>query len=408
MTTFGFSKSQTMFERAGRVIPGGIYGHYGLALITPETPLYFSKASGSRFTDIDGNSFIDYMCGYGPSILGYNNPVVDEAARNQINRGDTVTLTSPVMVELAEKLVELVTIADWAFFAKNGGDVTNLATLVAKAETGRKKIIKINGGYHGVAPWMQDPGNAGTINEDFDHIISIDWNSISQLEQAISDHKGEIAGFISSPYHHPVFQDNEMPAEGYWKNVETLCRQEGIVLIVDDVRAGFRIDLRGSNEFFGFKPDLVCLGKALGNGYPISALVGTDALRDAMQSVFCTGTMFFGSAPMAAALATLTELKNNDTAVQLNLFGRRLTDGLIKVAKDHGFNLKVSGPYSMPFFRITNDQDSTLHYDWIARCVKRGAYLLPYHNHFICAAHTDTDIKETLEIANAAFLSMKP
>ena len=407
METLSFTKSQAMFERAGQVIPGGIYGHYGLAMITPDTPLYFSQASGSRFVDMDGNRFIDYMCGYGPSILGYNNLVVDEAARQQINLGDTVTLTSPVMVELAEKLVEMVTIADWAFFAKNGGDVTNLATMVARAATGRKKIIKINGGYHGVAPWMQDQGNAGTIEEDFNHLISIDWNNVSQLEQAISDFKGEIAGFISSPYHHPVFQDNEMPAEGYWESVEKLCRSEGIVLIVDDVRAGFRIDLRGSNEAFGFKPDLICMGKALGNGYPISALVGSDALRDAIKAVFCTGTMFFGSAPMAAALANLNEMEKNDLAVKLNQTGRELADGLMKVAADNGFDLKVSGPSSMPFFRITNDDGMTPHYDWIARCVKRGLYLLPYHNHFICAAHNENDIKESLEIANAAFISMK-
>ena len=407
MDTYDFPSSQALFERAGRVIPGGLYGHYGLALITPKTPLYFSKAKGSHFVDVDGNRFIDYMCAYGPSILGYNHPVVDAAASEQVNHGNTVTLCSPVMVELAEKLVELITIADWAFFAKNGGDVTNLATLVARAATGRKKILKINGGYHGVAPWMQEPESGGTVDEDFANIVSIDWNSISQLEQAISDHKGEIAGFISSPYHHPVFQDNVLPEEGYWAAVENLCRREGIVLIVDDVRAGFRIDLRGSNEFFGFKPDLICLGKAIANGYPISALVGTDALREAVQGVFCTGTMYFGSEPMAAALATITELIKNDAAALIKQIGRKLSDGLITVAADNGFDLKVSGPYSMPYLRITNDDDMTLHFDWIARCVERGAYFLPYHNHFISTAHTDADIEETLGIANDAFQSMK-
>lgn len=407
MDTYDFPSSQALFERAGRVIPGGLYGHYGLALITPKTPLYFSKAKGPHFVDVDGNRFIDYMCAYGPSILGYNHPVVDAAAREQVNHGNTVTLCSSVMIELAEKLVELITIADWAFFAKNGGDVTNLATLVARAATGRKKILKINGGYHGVVPWMQEPESGGTVDEDFANIVSIDWNSISQLEQAISDHKGEIAGFISSPYHHPVFQDNVLPEEGYWATVENLCRREGIVLIVDDVRAGFRIDLRGSNEFFGFKPDLICLGKAIANGYPISALVGTDALREAVQGVFCTGTMYFGSEPMAAALATITELIKIDAAALIKQIGRKLSDGLIKVAADNGFDLKVSGPYSMPYLRITNDDDMTLHFDWIARCVERGAYFLPYHNHFISTAHTDADIEETLGIANDAFQSMK-
>jgi len=375
-------------------------------MLTPETPLYFSKAEGSHFVDVDGNKFIDYMCAYGPSILGYNHPVVDAAAKEQVNRGNTVTLSSPVMVELAEKLVELVTIADWAFFAKNGGDVTNLSILVARAATGRKKIIKINGGYHGVAPWMQEPGSGGTIDEDFANIVYIDWNNVSQLEQAIIDNKDEIAGFISSPYHHPVFEDNVLPEEGYWTAVEKLCRREGIVLIVDDVRAGFRIDIRGSNEFFGFKPDLICLGKSLANGYPISALMGTDALREAIKDVFCTGTMYFGSAPMAAALANITELMKTDAIALINQTGRKLADGLVRVAAENGFDLKVSGPYSMPYLRITNDDDLTLHFDWIARCVAKGVYFLPYHNHFICSAHTDADIHETLRIANDAFQSM--
>ena len=198
-----------------------------------------------------------------------------------------------------------------------------------------------------------------------------------------------------------------LPEEGYWAAVENLCRREGIVLIVDDVRAGFRIDLRGSNEFFGFKPDLICLGKAIANGYPISALVGTDALREAVQGVFFTGTMYFGSEPMAAALATITELIKIDAAALIKQIGRKLSDGLIKVAADNGFDLKVSGPYSMPYLRITNDDDMTLHFDWIARCVERGVYFLPYHNHFISTAHTDADIEETLGIANDAFQSMK-
>jgi glutamate-1-semialdehyde 2,1-aminomutase len=407
MGTYSFKNSQFLYQKALKVIPNGVYGHYGLAAGGPDSPIYFSIAQGATVHDIDDNEFIDYMCAYGPMILGYKNPTVDEAVRKQYEKGDTVMLSSPVMVELAETLVDTVSIADWAFFAKNGGDVTNLASMVAKAATGRKKIVKVNGGYHGVAPWMQDAGAPGTMEEDTSHIIAINWNAPDEFEKAIADHPGEIAGFISSPYHHPVFEDNVLPADGYWQKIESLCRANGIVLIVDDVRAGFRINLHGSNESFGFKPDLICFGKGLGNGYPLSALVGTDAMKDAVASVFYTGTMFFGSAPMAAALATLKELKRLDAAKVMTDIGSKLTEGLVKVAEDNGYNLKVSGVPAMPYLRITNDETFQVHNTWITECVKRGAYFLSYHNHFLSTAHTDEHLKKTWNIADEAFKAVK-
>ena len=406
MKTYTFDKSQSLYHKAQQVIPNGVYGHYGLA-VSADGPIYFSHAQGAEVRDVDGNEFIDYMCAYGPMILGYQNPVIDEAARKQYGKGDTVMLASPVMVELAETLVETVAIADWAFFAKNGGDVTNLATMVAKAATGRKKIVKVNDGYHGVAPWMQSSDSPGVTDEDLSQVISVNWNAPEEFEKAISDHPGEIACFISSPYHHPVFEDNALPAEGYWKKIETLCRSNGIVLIVDDVRAGFRINLQGSNESYGFKPDLICFGKGLGNGYPVSALVGTDALKDAISSVFCTGTMFFGAAPMAAALATLKELKRLDAANTMTKIGSKLSEGLVKVAAEHGYTLKASGVPAMPYFRITDDETLQIHSAWIAECVKRGAYFLSYHNNFISVAHSDEHLERTWEIADDAFKAVK-
>lgn len=289
MEIYKQAKSLALYERAKKVIPGcpycrdgGMYGHYSTSVSARGNPVYFSKSCGSRFWDIDGNEYIDYMCAYGPMILGYNNPVVDKAARDQYEKGNTVSLASPVMVELDEMLVNMVSIADWAFFAKNGADPTNLSIMVARAATGKKKIIVVEGGYHGSSPWMQEPGSGGTIEEDRANVISVPWNDFEKFEAAVNSNDGQIAGFISTSYHHPVIFDNEMPAEGYWKKIEALCKKKGIVLIVDDVRTGFRADLAGTNEYFGFKPDLVCLGKAIANGYPISALVGTDALRDAI------------------------------------------------------------------------------------------------------------------------------
>ncbi len=425
MELYRQTNSRSLYERAKKVIPGcpvcpdgGMYGHYSTSVWARGNPIYFSRSEGSRFWDVDGNEYIDYMCAYGPMILGYNHPVVDAAAMAQYKKGNTVSLASPVMIELAELLVDMVSIADWAFFSKNGADPTNLSVMVARAATGREKIIAIDGGYHGTTPWMQDPGSGGTLEEERANVIRIPWNDYERFEAVVNEYDNQVAGFISTPYHHPVIFDNEMPAQGYWQKIEALCRKKGIVLIVDDVRAGFRADLAGSNEYFGFKPDLICFGKALGNGYPISALVGTDALREAITGVFYTGTQFFNAAPMAASVATLKELKKIDGAKKMLKTGEKLADGLIDIAKGHGFDLRVSGLPSMPYFRITNQDPPVLtegfealhkglHADWISECVQRGAYLVDYHNHFISTAHTDDDLQKTFDIADDAFKAVK-
>lgn len=425
MELYRQTNSRSLYERAKKVIPGcpvcpdgGMYGHYSTSVWARGNPIYFSRSEGSRFWDVDGNEYIDYMCAYGPMILGYNHPVVDAAAMAQYKKGNTVSLASPVMIELAELLVDMVSIADWAFFSKNGADPTNLSVMVARAATGREKIIAIDGGYHGTTPWMQDPGSGGTLEEERANVIRIPWNDYERFEAVVNEYDNQVAGFISTPYHHPVIFDNEMPTQGYWQKIEALCRKKGIVLIVDDVRAGFRADLAGSNEYFGFKPDLICFGKALGNGYPISALVGTDALREAITGVFYTGTQFFNAAPMAASVATLKELKKIDGAKKMLKTGEKLADGLIDIAKGHGFDLRVSGLPSMPYFRITNQDPPVLtegfealhkglHADWISECVQRGAYLVDYHNHFISTAHTDDDLQKTFDIADDAFKAVK-
>ena len=409
METYQFNNSQKILKRAVRVIPCGIYGHFSPSPLVPPTayPFYVSRSKGARFWDVDGNEFIDYMCAYGPMILGYHHDKVDTAARKQYEAANCVTIPSPVMVELAEYLVDLIPIADWAYFAKNGGDVTSYALMVARAATGRKKIVLVNGGYHGVAPWAQEPGKHGIIDEDHKNLLRVNWNDDAGFERIVGENAGEIAGFIVTPYHHPVFKDNELPRDGYWQKIEMLCKRQGIVLIADDVRCGFRLDMRGSNEYFGFKPDLICFSKALGNGYPISALVGIDALKTAASKIFYTGSYWFSAAPMAAAMATLKELKRIDGPPILRQTGKKLLDGLVRIAKGHGYDLKVTGHPSMPYLRITNDESLMLHQDWCAECTKRGAYFTSHANWFVSIAHTDEDIQRTWDIADDAFVAIK-
>lgn len=409
MDTYEYEKSRALFERAAKVIPCGIPGHFSPAPCVPVDayPFYTQSAEGARFRDVDGNEFIDYMCAYGPMILGYRHPKVDEAYLAQLKDANCVTGASPLMVELAEYLVDLVSIADWAFFGKNGGDMTNYAVMAARTATGRNKILAMKGGYHGVAPWMQARGHHGVIEADHAHFVRVPWNNLPALEQAFAEHDGDVAGVIATPYHHPNFVDNELPAKGYWQGVESLCRKNGAVLIVDDVRCGFRLDLRGSNEYYGFKPDLICFCKAIANGYPISALVGTAALKSDTAKVFYTGSYWYSAAPMAAAMACLEELKQLDGPALMREKGTRLLGGLVALAKDHGYNLVVSGEPAMPYLRLADDPSLMLHQDWCAECTRRGAYFTSHHNWFLSTAHTDEDIEQTLRIADEAFKTIK-
>ena len=188
---------------------------------------FMGRAKGSRFWDVDGNEYIDYLCAYGPMILGYDNEVIEQAVRDQLSKADTCSLASPVMVDLAETFVDLIPWADWATFAKNGADATNMAVLIARTHTGRRKLIAIEGGYHGSSPWMQARGRAGISERDHQELIRIPWNDLPALQSALLEHPEEIAAFISSPYHHPVYEDNALPDPGYWEGVLTCCASIG-------------------------------------------------------------------------------------------------------------------------------------------------------------------------------------
>ncbi|MFL2698296.1 MAG: aminotransferase class III-fold pyridoxal phosphate-dependent enzyme [Gammaproteobacteria bacterium] len=403
-TTYKIDQSDILLSQAREVIPGGIFGHYKYA-IRNTGPKFFSKAQGAYFWDVDQNKYIDLMCAYGPSILGYNHPGVEEAANSQASKGNTVSLASPVMVDLAVTLVDMVDAADWALFGKNGGDSTSLAVMVARAATGKEKIVKIHDGYHGVAPWMQNEGSPGIISSDSNTVLKVNWNDLESLEDLLDKHADEIACFISSPYDHPVSRDNELPNNGYWQGVSSLCKKHGIILIIDDVRAGFRIDLAGSNVAYNFTPDLICFGKAIANGHPLSALVGTNDMKDAAEQVYFTGTQFFSASPMAAANATLIELKRIDAAKKMTKLGNKLNNSLVQVANELGYNLIASGVPAMPYYRLEG-VDTKTHFKWIDECVRRGVYMLGYHNHFVSTCHTDEDIDSITDIARQAFLAL--
>ena len=408
---YTYPNSQSQFLRAAKVIPSGVYGHLGPAegcFIPIEAyPLFGERAQGSYVWDIDGHRFIDYMCAYGPNILGYNDPDVDEAARKQREKGDCMTSPSTVMIDFAELLVDTVASADWAFFAKNGNDVTSMAVMTARAYTHRKKIVFFKGYYHGVSPWTQKIDYPGIIEEDVANNIYLPWNDTQALEKAFMENRGEIAAVIGQPYMHGNFEDNQLPVNGFWQKVRKLCNDNNTLLIVDDVRAGFRLDIQGSDHYFGFEADLICFCKALANGYNVSALCGKDFLKNTVSSLSYTGSYWLSAVPFAAGIACIEKMKKLDCPKILLEKGARLRTELMKAAVEAGFDLRVTGVPSLFYLRLADDDSLMLHQKWIAECVRRGVFFTSHHNHFINASLTDADIAETVEIAKEAFDAVK-
>ncbi|MCR5040637.1 MAG: aminotransferase class III-fold pyridoxal phosphate-dependent enzyme [Clostridia bacterium] len=408
---YNYDKSRELYARAAKVIPSGIYGHQGPAegcwIPVTSWPFFSERAKGSHFWDVDGNDFIDYMCAYGPNVLGYNDPDVDAAALEQLKKENCVTTPSKIMVEFAELLVDTVASADWAFFAKNGNDATSGAIMCARNATHRKKIIFVNGYYHGVSPWCQKVDYPGILPEEVANNLYVDWNDFDAFKKLVDENKGEIAAFIAQPYMHGNFTDNKAPAEGYWQKVRKLCTDEGIVLIIDDVRAGFRLDLAGSDHYYGFEADLICFCKALANGYNVSALCGKEWLQSAMSGLSYTGSYWMSAEPFAAGIACINKLKALDAPKLFRELGTKVTEGLKKAASENGFHLVVSGEPALFYLRIADDDSLMIHQDWVQECVHRGLYLTSHHNHFINASLTDEDINRTLEIAEDAFKAVR-
>ncbi|MBQ4349966.1 MAG: aminotransferase class III-fold pyridoxal phosphate-dependent enzyme, partial [Clostridia bacterium] len=208
---------------------------------------------------------------------------------------------------------------------------------------------------------------------------------------------------IAQPYMHGNFKDNELPAEGFWKKLRKLCTDNSTVLVVDDVRAGFRLDIAGSDHYFGFEADMICFCKAIANGYNVSALCGKEFMKNTISSMSYTGSYWLSAVPFAAGIACIEKMKRLDCPRILIEKGEKLRRELIKKATDYGFDLHVSGIPSLFYLRIANDESLMLHQEWIAECVRRGIFFTNHHNHFVNASLTDEDIAETVAVAEEAF-----
>ena len=295
-------------QRAAAVIPGGMYGHQSAGPLPPEYPQFMRSGRGARVWDADGNSYVDLMCSYGPLVLGHQHPKVEEAARAQAAQADCQNGPAPVMVELAELLVATVRHADWAMLAKNGTDATTMCCTIARAQTGRKRILVARGAYHGAAPWCT-PRLAGTTAEDRVNLGHYTYNDLASARAAADEAGDDLAAIVVSPFKHDAGYDQELVDPAFARGLREICDEAGAALILDDVRCGFRLHLGSSWEPVGVDPDLSAWSKAIANGHPLAAVLGSDRFRTGAGSVFVTGSFWFSAVPMAAAVATITALR---------------------------------------------------------------------------------------------------
>ena len=407
-----FRRGDALFRRAAKVIPRGIYGTRGPWLVVPGAyPLFAARGRGARYHDADGNEYIDYLCGFGASILGYADPTVDAAARGADRDGFGFNHPTAAMVELAEFLTGRgagtgtgafgIAGMDWALFGKNGSDATSFALQVARAHTGRRTVLKAAGAYHGSHPWAT-PGTAGLTGEDRAHVHDFTWNDHDDLAALVTHHRHDLAAIIVTPYHHPLFDDSEFSERNFLQRLCELAHRHGALVVSDDIRVGFRACLDGSHRAFHFEPDLTCYSKAMANGYPIAACLGRQPLYAAAGGVFATGTFWMQQGPMAAAMACVRRLAEIDGVALMRQRGKELVAGLQQVAVRHGERLHVSGLPSMPKVRFATETDFMRFQGFCAAATRRGAYFHPYHNWFLSTAHTAEDIARTIDIADAA------
>jgi len=396
-------QSEEWFDRACSVIPGGIYGHVSPGSSLPTNfPFYCKSARGARFVDVDGNEWMDFMCGFGAVLHGYLNPRIEEAVTQQKTKGAIFNQPSTQMVELAELLVERVDFADWAVFAKNGSDLTSWALRVAREKTGREYVIKARGSYHGVDSWC-DPGLGGRISSDRSHILEFSWNNLDQLNSLISDKLDQVAAIILTPYHHASFAQSELPDPDFWNQVRKLAHRHGIALILDDVRCGGRLHLGGSHRYFGFSPDLAIYSKALGNGYAISACVGSNEYRLPAADVFLTGSCWNDAVAMSAAIESLKISADDHVAESVLKKGKQFCSQIEALARSRQIPLQMTGIPSMPYPWIEGDENLYQIQALCKCCASQGLYFHPHHNWFISNAISEEDIATSLKRAGVAF-----
>jgi len=389
-------------QRARSVIPGGMYGHLSANALPPEYPQFYQRSKGAHVWDVDGNEYVDLMCSFGPVILGHKHPKVEQAVAAQLARGDTQSGPAACMVEAAELLVDRVTHADWAMFAKNGTDATTICLMVARAATGRSKVLAAAGAYHGATPWFTLRPD-GVTPEDRANFAYYQFNDIASVERAVGVAGGDVAAIIVSPFKHDAGSDQELVSPDFARQLRALCDRIGAALVMDEVRAGFRLNDGGSWEPIGVAPDLSAWSKAIGNGYPLAAVLGSAKYSDAATRIFVTGSFWFQAVPMAAGIATITAIREEGAIRTMERMGALLREGIESLALEAGIGIRQTGPVQMPNLRFIGDENFARSSAFSGAVADRGVIVHPRHNWFLSAAHTEGDIERALDAMREGF-----
>tara|TARA_Y100001933_G_scaffold211903_1_gene216852 strand:- start:1308 stop:2525 length:1218 start_codon:yes stop_codon:yes gene_type:complete len=395
--------SDRLFERARAVIPGGIPGIRAPGNFVPGAyPLWLAGGRRGHVTDLAGRDYVDLLLGYGPVVLGHGEPAVDTAAARRAAEGFCLNLPGPLMVQLAERLVSLVPSAEQALFFKTGSDATSAAVRLARAHTGRRRVLRC--GYHGWHDWClaDDPGVPPAVSAD---VTPFRYNDADQLAALLDEPGAPAAAIILTPVGHDFDRQIEPPAPDFLPRVRALADAAGAVLVFDEIRTGFRLELGGAQARYGVTPDLTALGKAMANGYPITALVGCRTVMAAAQQTFISSTYFPNAMEMAAALATLDLLAGERVLERIRRRGERLAEGLAGLVRDAGLPVTLSPYPEMPFVHF----DPALAADQPARrdrfyaaLAAAGVFAHPRHHGFLCWRHDDADVDRVLTAAAGA------
>ena len=432
-TIRSYAHSSRLHAEACEVLAGGVNSNFRLG--GQPVPLVFERAAGSRLYDVDGNSYVDYALGMGPNILGHAPEPVIRAVANSLAQGQLFAGQHQAEVRLARRVQEIVPSAGLVRFGVAGSEMDQAALRLARAYTGRTKVVKFEGHYHGwfdtilvsVAPPLDQAGpedaprphlpSAGQSAVAAGDVAVLPWNNLEAVRRYLEVHATETAALIMEP----ILCNTSVvvPRAGYLEGVRALCDQYGVVLIFDEVITGFRVALSGAQGRLGVTPDLSVFAKALAGGFPIGAVVGKRPIMELIGngSVLHGGSFNGHTASIAAGLATLAELSREGVYEQMEARGEALMDGLRQVARQAGLPFLVQG-LGTAFNTAFTDQPSVTDYRAYVRCDldKQKRFLHALQNEgvrptsrgtwFMSTAHTDADIEETVRAAERALPAM--
>lgn len=391
----GYASSNALFRRAERVIPLGsqTFSKSRTQYPANAAPLFLTHGQGARVWDVDGNEYVDLVCGLLPVVLGYRDPDVDRAIQAQLGNGITFSLAHQLEIELAERLVEIVPCAEMVRFGKNGTDATSAAVRLARAFTGRDRIAAC--GYHGWQDWYvgATDRNKGVPNAVRELTHRFPYNDIAALHDLLGSHRGEFAAVIMEP------AGAVEPREGYLEEVRTLVHTHGALFVFDEVITGFRVSLGGAQQHFGVTPDLASFGKSLGNGMPISAVVGRADVMAEMEEIFFSSTFGGETLSLAAAIAVIDKMRQEPVIQTLWDTGERLAAQVRTKITDAGLDgvITLSGlaPWTVLTFldhpKARKEAIKTL---FIKEMLKKGILITSSHN--VCYALSDQDLTAVL------------